>query len=287
MATANVDLHLHTTLSDGTLPPEEVIALAAEEGLSAVSLTDHDTVRSLARGQAAAARKGLDYLPGTEISLVVRDRSVHLLVYLFDLASPMTAALERLERSRADRLPRLVARLTELGMPLAEDEVRAEAGGELIGRLHFAHALIRKGYVGSVSEAFERWLCRGRPAHLVRDRRTPAEAIALARASGGVTSVAHPGLIDEDEGIALAVIEDLVALGLDGIEVWHPSHADEARRRYAHLARALGLVATGGSDFHGDKKPGLRVGRGRGDLAVPAEVLDALADRRRSREVRS
>lgn len=277
---STIDLHLHTTLSDGTLPPEAVVALAAEEGLSAISLTDHDTIRSLDAGRRAADRLGIEYLAGTEISLVVRDCSVHLLVYLFDESSPMTQALERLERSRANRLPRLLARLESLDLPLTEAEARAEAGGELVGRLHIAHAMLRKGYVRSIGEAFERWLSRGRPAHVERDRLAAHEAIELAHASGGVTSVAHPGLIGADLEQSIAVVEDLLALGLDGIEVWHPSHAPEVERRLLDLARATDRVATGGSDFHGDKKPGLRVGRGRGGMAVAHEVVSALRARR-------
>ncbi len=276
-----IDLHLHTTQSDGTLPPEAVVTLAAEAGLSAISLTDHDTIRSLEAGRRAAERYGIEYLAGTEISLVVRDRSVHLLVYLFDVESPMSRALERLEASRADRLPRLLERLESLDLPLTEADVRAQAGGELVGRLHVAHAMLGKGYVASIGEAFERWLSRGRPAHVERDRLTPAEAIELAHASGGVTSVAHPALIaSEDVTQSMAVVEDLVALGLDGIEVWHPSHAPELERRFLDMARALDLVATGGSDFHGDKKPGLSVGRGRGQMAVAHEVVAALRARR-------
>ncbi len=277
---ARADLHLHTTFSDGTLTPSAVVALAADENLGAISLTDHDTIRSLDEGRRAAASKGIEYLTGTEISLVVRDRSVHLLVYLFDVPSPMTAALERLEQSRTARAPRLLARLAELGLPLSEDEVRREASGDLLGRLHFAHAMIRKGYVASVGEAFERYLSRGRPAHLERDRLEAAEAIALAHQSGGVTSVAHPALIGTDLDESIQVVEDLVALGLDGIEVWHPSHDSATRHRFADMARVLGLVATGGSDFHGDKKPGIRVGRGRGDVAVAQEVVAALWARR-------
>lgn len=282
-----VDLHLHSTFSDGTDEPEEIVAAASAAGLSAVALTDHDNLNGIARARAAAAGAGIELISGTELSVEWNGGPMHLLVYFLEPGpGPLQDRLGSIQESRANRNERIVGRLNELGIDITFAEVVAEAGGTGIGRPHFAAVLVRRGHATDINDAFDRYLASGRPAYLPRARLEAAEAIELATASGAVTSIAHPHTL----GVAAAdyahAFSELAAAGLGGIEAYYGEYEPKLREHLAALCEQLELVATGGSDYHGSYKPELRVGVGRGDLVVPdraVEDLRAVRDRIRSR----
>jgi len=261
-----VDLHTHTRFSDGVLSPEALVALALERGLDALAITDHDTVEALPAARAAAGAR-LELLTGIEISSAEGGQEFHVLGYGLD---PDHRPLrERLERFRAERLSRaeaMVERLRALGVVVDRDEVVARAGEGVVGRPHLADALVRAGHADDVDDAFRRFLGNDGAAYVPRPAFRPDEAIELIRAAGGVSVLAHPGAHLPDR-----VIESLAARGLRGIEAWHPQHGGSTVRRYQALAARLGLLVTGGSDFHGPDR-----GMGLGDLPVPWAALEAL-----------
>ncbi len=279
-----IDLHSHSTVSDGTDAPAEVVALGATAGLSALALTDHDTLEHLPEARAAASDRGLRLVPGCEISCELGGRApgtMHLLVYFVDdTPGPLQDRLGELQTGRNERNTQIIDALRAHGVDVTGEELRAEAGPGSVGRPSLARILVRKGYVSTIQEAFDRWLARGKPAYFERPRLTPEESIELAHASGAVTVVAHPGSLELAPTALDALVADLAAAGLDGLECLYGRYEPHQRRDYADLAHHHGLAVTGGSDYHGENKPDLRVGTGRGDLAVPDELLDALEARR-------
>ncbi len=244
-----IDLHTHTTASDGTLAPAALIDAASAAGLHVLSITDHDTTAGLDRAAEAAARAGIELVPGIEISAVADGRDIHVLGYFIDPSSPRLRAF--LERQRTDRLRRvreMTARLARLGCPIDADAVAAAAAtGRSVGRPQIAAALIAAGHVKTRDEAFDRFLEFGGPAYVPRQGTPPEEVIAILHEAGGLASLAHPGVTKRDERIA-----PLVAAGLDALEARHSDHDAATEEHYRAFARAHGLLVTGGSDFHGD-----------------------------------
>jgi len=274
-----IDLHTHSSTSDGSDAPARIAELAAEAGCRAVALTDHDRLDGLPEARTRAAELGVELVPGCEISCQ-HDATMHLLVYfLEDGDRPLPEALRRLQRARDDRNRRLAAHLTGLGLPVSYDEIMQEAGGKGAGRPHVAAILVRKGVVGSVQEAFDVWLGKGRPGYLDKERLTVDEAIRLARESGAVTSLAHPLTLGLEPAALESAIAELAGIGLTGIEAIYGRYSPVEREGLAALAARHGLVVTGGSDHHGTYKPDIRVGLGTGDLNVPDAALDDLRDR--------
>lgn len=272
-----VDLHLHSELSDGTETPEEIVRLAAEAGLTAISLTDHDHLEGSHRAREAAEAAGLAYVTGTELSVEWDSGPMHMLSYRIDPDSgPLTDRLEEVRRGREQRNTTMVERLAELGYDITFDEVAAVAGGPVIGRPHMARVLIDKGYFDSMKNVFDRLLGTGRPGYVERVRLGAVEAIDLTRQSGGVAVIAHPHTIGVGRDDYERAFSELAAAGLGGIECHYPEYTPEVRNRLARTADALGLIATGGSDFHGSNKPGLHVGVGFDDLSVPDEAFEAI-----------
>jgi 3',5'-nucleoside bisphosphate phosphatase len=246
------DLHVHSNASDGTDPPAEVMRRAAQAGLDVVALTDHDTVAGLAAARQALP-DGLTLMPGMELSCRLGGRSVHLLAYLFDPGHPDLAAETR--RIRDDRVLRaraMVDRLIELGVPITWDDVAALAGASVVGRPHIARAMAASGAIASPEQAFTPdWIADGGRAYVDRYAIDPVRAIGLVRAAGGVAVLAHPradrALLVSDEEIA-----DLAAAGLAGVEVVHPDQPEPEQAGLLGLTRELDLIASGGSDDHGD-----------------------------------
>jgi predicted metal-dependent phosphoesterase TrpH len=247
------DLHSHSDVSDGTRPPAEVMRRAAAAGLDAIALTDHDTVAGIAVA-ARALPPGLALVPGMELSCRRDGHSVHLLAYLFDPDHEELAAQTRaIRESRVLRAKEMVAKLADLGTGVTWEQVSAIAGDGVIGRPHVARALVANGVIGSVDEAFtDEWIGPGGRAHVRRYALDPVEAIALVGAAGGVTVLAHPFAETRGWLVPEALIAELAAVGLAGLEVAHPSHDFETRTTLAELARELDLAATGGSDDHGE-----------------------------------
>jgi predicted metal-dependent phosphoesterase TrpH len=276
-----IDLHSHSTASDGSDAPSEVVAMAARAGLSAVALTDHDTVEGLAEAQAAADDVGVRLVPGCELSCEVGEGAMHLLVYfLADGPGPLQDRLGGLQEARSDRNRRIVTVLVEHGLDVTLDEILEEAGGGSVGRPHVAGVLMRKGYVGSIQEAFDVWLAEGKPAYLERERLLPKDAIDLAHASGAVAVLAHPTSLGLTGPAMERFVADLAADGLDGMECEYGRYSPDLRAVLRTLAARLGLAVTGGSDYHGRYKPDLSLGTGLGDLDVPDDLLDTLESRR-------
>ena len=285
-----IDLHTHSNVSDGSEPPHRIPELAARAGCSAVALSDHDTLDGLAEAGEAAAAAGIRLVPACEVScrkppMPGRDGvtgSVHVLCYFVEPGEgPLQDELRELRLDRRRRNDALVARLAQLGVPVSWDEVVAEAGGEAgVGRPHFAKVLVRHGAATDVQDAFDRWLADGRAAYVPKARLEAPEVARLARSSGGVAVLAHPLSLGLEPPVLASVVDEMAEAGLSGIEAIYGSYTDDERRMLTDMAEAAGLVATGGSDFHGTFKPGLSVGTGCGDLKVPDAVLDDLEGRR-------
>lgn len=273
-----IDLHSHSTASDGSAEPSALVRLAVEQGLTTLALTDHDTQEGIEEARAATAGTDLELIAGTELSLKYDAGGMHLLVLWLEPGSgPLQSRLATLRQWRNRRNEQIVAALTELGMPMTIDEVTEEAGSGSVGRPHIAAVMMAKGYVESIEEAFEHWLAAGRPAYWSRPRLRPEEAIQLALESGGVPILAHPHTLNINRAAEMAdLLTELSKAGLVGLEAIYSSYRQHERDGYADLARRFGLVPSGGSDYHGSYKPGLDLGRGYGDLVVPDSVVDDL-----------
>lgn len=271
--TGGIDLHTHSTASDGLLAPAQLVALAVERGLRILALTDHDTIAGLSEAAAAAAAAGLRFIPGVELSTHVERGEVHVLGYFIDPTDPaLLTALARFRDAREGRAATMVERLTAAGAPIRLERVLALAGGS-IGRPHVARALVEAGHATSINEAFERWLVRGRPGYVERFRLTPADAVRLIRAACGVPVLAHPHSADDLDSL----LPKLVAAGLAGIECYYGDYDDARKADYLALAAHHDLVATGGTDFHGT---GVAHRRPLGGTWLPPETVEVLAARR-------
>ncbi|HEX5696570.1 MAG TPA: PHP domain-containing protein [Acidimicrobiia bacterium] len=276
-----VDLHTHSTASDGSEGPTALVEKASALGLTALALTDHDTLEGIAEAETAASAADLELIPGTELSLD-HHGAMHLVVlWLEPGPGPLQDRLASLQHGRHARNLAIVTLLDALGMPVSIDEVMEEAGSGSVGRPHIAAVMMRKGYVGSVAEAFDLWLGAGRPAYAGRPRLSPEEAIGLAIDSGGVPVLAHPHTLGINRAEEMAdLLDRLRNAGLVGLEAACAGYRSHEREGYADLARRFGLVASGGSDYHGRYKPGLELGTGYGDLVVRETVVDELRARR-------
>ena len=246
-----IDLHMHTTASDGTFAPAALVDRAYAAGIRTLSVTDHDTMAGVPEAASAAAERGMEFLPGIEITAVADGRDVHMLAYFLD---PAPAGLEAfLVDQREDRVRRARAmgeRLAALGAPIAIEGLIAAASttGRAVARPSVARALVEAGHCATVQEAFDRWLADGGPAYVGRRGASPAEVVHLVARSGGLAAVAHPGLLRRDD-----LIPGLVTAGLGALEVFHSDHDTAAQARYQRLAAQHGLAICGGSDFHGDR----------------------------------
>ena len=275
-----IDLHVHSTFSDGSRTPSELVAEAVAAGLTALAVTDHDTMAGVPELVGAAGGTGVRPVPGVELSVAHEHGPLHMLGYFMEPGEELNAALERIRRGREERNLAIVDRLVALGAPVTWEEVLEVAGGDLVGRPHFAMAMVARGHVPTKDDAFARYLARGRPAYVERFRYPAAEAIGILRRAGGAAVLAHPGLLRCEGRHLKDLVAELAAAGLAGIEVWHSRHTAVQVRKLKRLAALHGLVATGGSDYHGAMSPGIRIGRGFGSLAVPDDVVDALLARR-------
>lgn len=257
-----VDLHVHSTASDGSLSPWEVVAAAKARGLRAIALTDHDTIDGLAEALVAGRELTLEVIPGIEISAHHEPGSMHILGYFVDYQSPqLDTQLQVLKKARAARNPQIIAKLQDLGMRITLAEVEEVSGGGQVGRPHIAQVLVQKGYVATLQEAFERLIGNHGPAYVSKFRFPPQEAIALIRAAGGVAGLAHPFTLEYGSPTHLRqIVAQLAGWGLKALEVYYPEHTPEQRELYRQLAQELDLIMTGGSDFHGDIKPDIQLG---------------------------
>jgi predicted metal-dependent phosphoesterase TrpH len=272
------DLHLHTRFSDGTFTPEELAAEGRRHGLSAMALTDHDTVEGCPRMGAACRSEGVEFIPGTELTAELNGIEVHLLGYCLDLADEqLLTEVGRFQAVRQNRIHEMVAALNKLGVPLKAEAVFALANCKSPGRPHVARALVQAGLCGSLDEAFERFLKANRPAWVPKCRISAREGIGLIQGAGGVAVIAHPGLNKTDD-----IIPEMVAAGLDGIECFHTKHSRSASQRYLAVAAKHNLLVTGGSDCHGTNKGKPLVGT----VKLPYHHVEKIKERAATRSRR-
>lgn len=272
----SADLHTHTTASDGTFPPTELVEAAHARGITLLAVTDHDTTAGVPEAQAAARRLGVTFLPGVELSAEGAPGKCHLLGLGIDPQHPRLAdTLHSLSENRRERNCKMVARLNALGVPLTIEDVLAHAPpGANVGRPHFAAALVALGAVGDTREAFTRYLADDAPGHVEKETLSPAAAIALVHDAGGLCFLAHPGLLRLAEHETHETrVRALVALGLDGIEAYYSSYSPAEEARFLRLAEKLGILVTGGSDFHGANKPDVPLGVVRDGKPLSLECL--------------
>lgn len=268
------DLHLHTNFSDGTLTPEELVENAARIGLAAIAVTDHDSVGGVERAQTAGKRLGVRVLAGVELSATDGRSDVHILGYAVDPDNTrFRRKLDEFREARVLRAEKMVEKLREIGAPIEMEEVREAAGEGAIGRPHVATVLHRRGHTGNFAEAFRRFIGLNGPAYVPKMQLSLADAVTLLRETGAVAAMAHPGIVCRDD-----LIPELVAAGMQGLEVVHSRHDGQAVQHYRRIAEEHRLVPTGGSDSHGGRdRPGLLLGK----FVVPAFTLDEIERRRR------
>jgi predicted metal-dependent phosphoesterase TrpH len=273
-----VDLHVHTTASDGVLSPSELVRYGKTKGLQAIAITDHDTIEGLEEGLQEAEKIGFEVIPGVEISAEHSPGSMHLLGYFLDIHHPLLKErLQCLQKARAERNPKIVENLNRLGVKITFEEVVEASGGGQVGRPHFAEVLLEKGYVRSFQEAFERFLKKGAPAYVDKVRFTPKEALHFIKEAGGVAVLAHPKTLGLNGCQALEnLLHRLVEDGLKGVEVFYPEHSALEVAQFKTMVERNGLLMTGGTDYHGIDKDGLDIGVGRGEMRLPYSIVESL-----------
>ena len=274
-----IDLHVHSTASDDSLTPRELVYYAAEKQLSAIALTDHDTVSGLAEAIAASHHAGIELIPGVEMSCVWEGTEIHILGYFVDTGSPaLQDGLSWFRRMRDERNETILDNLAEDGILLTEEELRAGDPDTVITRAHFARLLMEKGYVRDRKEAFAGYLAYGGKYVPTKDELTPERVMQMFYDGRIWPSLAHPVQYHLDEDSLVQLIAELKAMGLRGIEAWHSSQSWQDTARLQTIARLSGLIPTGGSDFHGSSKPDVEIGTGRGNLKIQERVLDAIKE---------
>ncbi|MGQ9509944.1 MAG: PHP domain-containing protein [Thermodesulfobacteriota bacterium] len=279
-----IDLHIHTTASDGVMTPSEVVRYAKRKGLQAIAITDHDTINGVSEGLEEGSRIGFEVIPAIELSIEYVPGSMHLLGYFIEIDHPfLNEKLRELQKARAERNPRMIEKLNRLGIPITYEDVLKVSGGGQVGRPHFAQVLVEKRYVGSYQEAFELYLKKGAPAYVDKFRLTSREAIHLINEAHGVAVLGHPNTLGLNGPMGLEkIIIQLMKEGLKGLEVYYPEHSPSEITQYKTLAERFGLVITGGTDYHGIEKNGLEIGIGRGDMRLPYSIVETLKAARNS-----
>ncbi|MBG0791586.1 MAG: PHP domain-containing protein [Desulfovibrionaceae bacterium] len=281
----SIDLHTHTTASDGTLSPTELVKLAKDSGLSAVAVTDHDTMQGIPEALEAGRRYGIEVIPGTELSLESPEGAgwIHVVgLWLPEKAPELQKALDWVIEGRANRNHEIVKKLRKLGVNTTYEAIAARAQGT-VGRPHFAQELLALGVVSSVQEAFNVWLGDNGRAYVPKRKLTPQQALPILKDIGATSILAHPFALNLNYAETERVVKDLRDLGLEGMEVYYSEHSDADTKAYGEMADRLGLLWSGGSDFHGSVKPRIALGKGKGALDVPDELLEKMKAYRRSK----
>lgn len=267
-----IDLHTHSTCSDGTTPPAETVAFAARAGVAGLALTDHDTMDGWDEAATACLHHGLRFVPGVELSTELGERSVHMLGYFVDPTyAPLVEECDRLRNERLRRAHAMVAKLGGLGVAISMDNVLRRAAGAPVGRPHIAAEIVAAGAVEDFDAAFDQYIADGAPAYVPKHALSPEDGVALINAAGGVAVLAHPGVSTRDAPVDLVLLDRLVTAGLRGVEADHAAHDDDARWFWRNAAQERGLLVTGASDFHGTTKD-----TGIGAAVTPEAVVDAL-----------
>ena len=277
-----IDLHTHSTASDGSLSPTELIIKAHEHGVNRLALTDHDTIDGITEALYAGDKSGIEVIAGIELSVNYETGDLHLLGYGFDsLHHELNTIVKKLQNSRSDRNDRIITKLNELGYPDLEESLQEFSGDGVVGRGHIAQALLKSGKFESVQDVFEQLLSIGSPAYVDRYRLTIEDAISMIHRAGGIAVWAHPGLYDDFENMLLQ-LPNWVDAGLDGLESDYSMHSIELRDRLRSIAISHGIIYTGGSDFHGSLKPDIMLGQGANGELVSEDCYDSLIERMES-----
>ncbi|MFC2170541.1 PHP domain-containing protein [Calditrichota bacterium] len=282
-----IDLHIHTTASDGSFTPGEIVDMALNKGLSAIAITDHDTVAGIKEALRAAENTALEIVPGVEISTEYSSENteitLHLLGYFIDHHdAALIDTLKWMQEIRDQRNPRIIKRLNDLGIPVKTEEVAQAAGEGVVGRPHIAEVLIRHGVVETMDEAFDRYLGTNGQAYVPKTRISLEKAIDLILAAGGIPVLAHPMILTRKHNDIEKLLPAWIQLGLKGIEVWYTEHTEKETEYYSSLADRFELVKTGGSDFHGVYKPGVEIGTGAESLSISFDLLKTMKKSLRS-----
>lgn len=271
-----IDLHTHSTASDGSMSPRELVRHAKDSGLNVMAITDHDTIDGVEEALDEGAKIGIEVIAGVETS-VEFEPEMHILGYFFgNTYKNFESTLEKLRISRDERNPKMVKRLNSLGFDITMEEVRAEAKGNIVARPHMASVLLKKGYVKSIREAFDKYISDGKPAFVKKDKMSPEECIEALTEAGGIPVIAHPIFLNLTWRKLDALVERLVKVGLKGIETYYVENSGDDTGNLLRIAIKHNIIPTGGSDFHGIFKPGIKIGEGKGNLSVPYEVLERL-----------
>ena len=272
-----IDLHTHTNCSDGSMTPAELVRHAKKSGLSAIALTDHDTTDGIAEAIKTAEEVGLILIPGVEISTEAESQ-VHILGFGIDPENEvLKGSFAKQQRERQINFAKYLVRFAELGFPMTREEVLAYAPSGYVGRAHYARVMMDKGYVSSVKEAFDRYLGIGMPCYIKREVMHPKEAIRCVHAAGGVAFFAHPHQTKLPDDKLFALMKELKEAGLDGVEGYYPEYSDEMGEKFRFWAKELGLMLSGGSDYHCQMKPHIEIGTGiNHNLSVPDELAEMI-----------
>jgi len=279
--TGYIDLHTHTTASDGTLRPKELIQLAKRCGLMAVAITDHDTISGLEEGLEEGENIGVEVMTGIEISAEPEKGTLHILGYGIDHKNQkLNRILGELIQARNNRNERIITKLGEHGVNISLEEVEAVAGGDVIGRPHFAKVMLNKGYAKNTREVFDVYLGRGGKCYLDKDRLTLQKSVELIKESGGIPVLAHPATLGiRDEAELSKALKKMRDIGIEGIEVYYSEHSTKQTSFLAAAAKDMGMLITGGTDFHGENKPNTALGTGKKGLRIPYKCLQDLKNR--------
>lgn len=270
------DMHLHTTASDGSMTPKELVLHAKENGLSGIAITDHDTIDGIEEALVMGNEIDIKVIAGVEISVEFKPE-MHILAYFFDdKYKKMEPILEELRNYRNERNPRIIKRLNELNIDITMKEVLEQAGETVVGRPHIASILIRKGYVKDINTAFKKYLAPSGMAYFKKEKLTPKEGIEAIVNAGGIPVLAHPKYLNITNNELENTISELIKYGLKGIEVYYVDNTIIETGYYLRLAKKFNLLTTGGTDFHGAIKPDIKIGRGYGNLSVPYSLIEEL-----------
>lgn len=274
-----IELHCHTTASDGTLSPDELVALADDLGITQLAITDHDSTAGVVAAHSACQAAAIRLIPAIELSTRYLEQPVDVLGYGIDPESPtLCTTLEQAVTARNERIPRMIKRLQEAGLEITVDDVRRRAPGGVVGRPHVAHALVEMGAVADVQEAFMKYLARGQVGYVPKEVLTPEQAVGVIREAGGIAVLAHPCYLKLESHEFEALLDQLMDAGLVGLEVHYSQHTRADVHSFARWARKKELLPTGGSDFHGTNKPHISLGMGPEGEKLPEHLADDLLD---------
>lgn len=275
-----IDLHTHSTCSDGSMTPSQVVEHAKKSGLAAISLTDHDTFAGVLEAVEKGNEIGIEVVPGIELS-AKSETETHILGYYIDINNKnFVDKIAEIQAQRKERNFDTLRRINECGFDITFEDGAAFAGGGLVGRAHFAKAMVKKGYVSSVKEAFDKYLANGKPCYSPMQLLTSEECVSLINGAGGKAFVAHLHLMRKSDEDLYDFLKILKAAGLCGIEGYYTEYTPEMQDKYQSLARELGLLISGGTDFHAEMKPHISIGRGLGNMAIPYSVLENIKNAR-------